>query len=106
MVVDRYKGYSVDRLREANYRVLDGNERFHVYDERTGALAFAFTGFYNPKRILVPEDKEAVIAGLMKPALVAIRSKIDAGDLTDGYLHVESAAHAVQPASETVRRDE
>jgi hypothetical protein len=94
MVVDRYKGYSVYRMREDNYKVQDGKERYHVYNEGTGQLAFAFIAFYNPKRILRPENKEAVIAELMKPALDAMRAKLDAGDLSDGFLHVESAPGA------------
>lgn len=91
MVVDRYRGYSVYRLRDAPYKVLDGKEVFRVFDEGTGKLAFTFLAFYNPKRILRPEDKEAVIWALMRPALEALRRKIDTGDLTDGQLHVESA---------------
>lgn len=90
MVVDRYRGYSVYQLRDTNYRVFDGREVFQVFDERTGSLAFTFIGFYNPKRILRPENKEAVISALMRPAFAAIRRKIDVGDLTDGQLHVES----------------
>lgn len=88
MVVDRYKGYSIYSKRETFYRVLDGKETFEVYDERTSALAFSFTGFYNPKAVLRPEDKERVIAEIMQPVLATIREKIDRGDLTDGYLHV------------------
>jgi hypothetical protein len=91
MVADRYKGYSVYQVRElSNYKVLDGKEVFRVHDERTGDLAFTFTAFYNPKRILRPENKEVVIAALVVPALEAIRAKIDTADLTDGFLHVDS----------------
>lgn len=93
MVVDRYKGYSVYRVREPNYKVKESREAYQVFDERTGALAFSFTGFYNPKRILKAVDKEAVIRRLMQPVFDAIRAKIDAGDLTDGFLHAETAAH-------------
>ena len=90
MVVDRYKGYSVYQTRELpNYKVLDGKEAFRVHHERTGALAFTFTAFYNPKRILRPENKEAVIAALIAPALLSIRDKIDSGNLTDGFMHVD-----------------
>ena len=88
MVVDRYKGYSVYSQRETFYRVLDGKETFEVYDERTGDLAFSFTGFYNPKAVLRPADKEAVIIAIMQPVFAAIREKIDRGDLTDGFQHV------------------
>lgn len=95
MVVDRYKGYSVYRLRETYYRVLAAREDFQVYDERTGRLAFTLVAFYNPKRILRPADKEAVVSTLVQPALEAIRHKIDAGDLTDGQLHVETTRHAL-----------
>ena len=96
MVVDRYKGYSVYRLRETYYRVLAAREDFQVYDERTGRLAFTLVAFYNPKRILRPEDKEAAVSALVQPALEAIRRKIDAGDLTDGQLHVETARYALE----------
>ena len=99
MVTDRYRGYSVYRLRDTNYRVLDGREVFQVFDERTGHLAFTFIAFYNPKRILRPEDKEAVISTLMRPAFAAIRQKIDDGDLTGGQLHVES--HPMSSAAST-----
>ncbi len=88
MVVDRYKGHSVYKRRETFYRVLDGKETFEVFDEKTGDKAFTFVGFYNPKAILRPENKEAAIMELMAPVLHAIRAKIDAGDLTDGFLHV------------------
>ena len=94
MVVDRYKGYSVYRLREPNYKVKEAKETFQVFDETTGKLAFTFVGFYNPKRILRPADKEAVIRRLMEPVLLAVREKIDKGDLTDGFLHAESAGAA------------
>ena len=90
MVVDRYKGYSVYQVRELpTYKVLDGKEVFRVHDERTGSLAFTFTAFYNLKRILRPENKEAVIVRLIAPAMETIRRKIDAGDLTGGFLHVD-----------------
>lgn len=94
MVVDRYKGYSINRRREPNYKVKESREVYDIYNERSGALAFSFTGYYNPKRILKPLNKEAVIAGLMQPVLAEVRRKIDAGDLTDGYLHAETAGHA------------
>lgn len=93
MVLDRYKHYSVYQTREpANYKVLDGKETLRVHDERTGALAFTFTAFYNPKRILRPEAKEDVITELIRPAQAEVRRKIDAGDLTDGFMHVDLAA--------------
>lgn len=88
MVVDRYKGHSVYKLRETFYRVLDGRETFEVFDEKTGHKAFTFVGFYNPKAILRPENKEAAITEIMAPVFQAIRAKIDSGDLTDGFLHV------------------
>ena len=88
MVVDRYKGYYVYSQRETFYRVLDGKESFNVFDERTGLRAFTFTGFYNPKAMLLPADKEQVITAIMEPVSAAIRDKIDRGDLTDGFLHV------------------
>ncbi|MEK7217225.1 MAG: hypothetical protein AAB289_16700 [Chloroflexota bacterium] len=95
MIVERYKGYSINRLRDGAYRVWDAKETFQVFSEQTGMLAFTLTAFYNPKRILKLEDKEAVIAGLMQPALTAIRDKLDAGDLADCSLHAESALHAI-----------
>ena len=82
-------GYSIYTVRELNYKVLDGKEVFRVHDERTGQLAFTMIGFYNPKRILRPEDKEATITELMEPVLATIRRKIDQGELSDGFLHVE-----------------
>ena len=97
MIVERYKGYSINRLRDGAYRVWDAKETFQVFSERTGALVFTLTAFYNPKRILKLEDKEAVIAGLMQPALAAVRHKLDTGDLTDCSLHAESAIHAMAP---------
>ena len=90
MVVDRYRGYSVYQEREpVSYKVLDGKETFRVHSERTGGVAFTFTAFYNPKRIVRPENKEAVIAQLIQPAIDVIHRKIDAGDLTDGFMHVD-----------------
>ena len=90
MVVDRYRGHSMYQDREVtNYRVLDGKETFRVHDEATGRLRFTFTAFYNPKRLLRPEDKEAVLADLLTPALEAVRAKIDAEDFTDGFMHVD-----------------
>ena len=77
MVVDRYKGYSVYKRRETFYRVLDGKETFDVFSEATGDKSFTFVGFYNPKAILRPEDKERVILDIMKPVFEAIRAKID-----------------------------
>ncbi|MSQ26764.1 MAG: hypothetical protein EXR51_01325 [Dehalococcoidia bacterium] len=97
MVVERYKGYSINRLRDGAYRVWDAKETFQVFSEQTGMLAFTLTAFYNPKRILQLEDKEAVITALMEPAMTAIRHKLDAGDLTDCSLHAESAIHAIAP---------
>lgn len=94
MIAERYKGYSINRLRDGAYQVWDGKETFQVFSEITGMLAFTLTAFYNPKRILKLENKEAVIDGLMAPALAAMRHKIDAGDLTDCSLHVESALHS------------
>ncbi len=99
MVVDRYHGYSVSRLRESNYKVKESHEVYQVFDEHTGTLAFTFTGYYNPKHILRTADKEALIGVLMVPVLAAIRAKIDAGDLTDGFLHAEAAGHEAPPAS-------
>ena len=101
MVVDRYKGYSVYRLRESFYRVLESKEIFQVFDERTGKLALTLTAYYNPKRILRPADKEAVLNALLQPALAEIRRKIDAGDLTDHHLHL-GAARDGQP---TIAKD-
>ena len=93
MVVDRYKGYSVYQDREpVNYRVLDGKETFRAHNEGTGVLAFTFTAFYNPKRIVRPEDKESLIVRLVRPALEEVRRKIDAADLTDGFMHVDILA--------------
>ena len=92
MVIDRYKGYSVNQQREPNnYKVLDSREELHVYDERTGAMAFTMIAFYNPKRILRMQDKERVVAELLQPAILEVRRKIDAGDLTDGFIHVDFA---------------
>ncbi len=93
MIVERFQGYSINRLRDGAYLVLDGKETFQVFSEQTGALAFTLTAFYNPKRILKLEDQEAVIVSLMRPAMTAIRHKIDAGNLTDCSLHVEAAPH-------------
>ena len=88
MVVDRYKGYSIYRLRESFYRVLDSKETLQVFDERTGKLAFTVVAYYNPKRILKPADKEEVILSVLQPAFEEIRRKIDGGDLTDAQLHL------------------
>ena len=49
MVVDRYKGYSINRRREPNYKVKESREVYDIYSERSGALAFSFIGYYNPK---------------------------------------------------------
>jgi len=93
MVLLRYKGYSAYQTREpAQYKVLDGREHLRVYDERTGELGFTFVVFYNPKRILRPEEKEEVLLFLIRPALDEVRRKIDAGDLTDGFMHVDLQA--------------
>jgi hypothetical protein len=100
MVVDRYQGYSVYRVREPNYKVKESREVYQIFDDRTGALAFTFTGYYNPKRLLKPMDKEAVIRGLMEPVLAAIRGKIGRRDFTDGFLHAEAAGHQ-QPVAAT-----
>jgi hypothetical protein len=94
MIVERYQGYSINRLRDGAYRVWDGKEVFQVFSEASGSLVFTLTVFYNPKRILKLEDKEAVIAGLMAPALAALRRKIDAGDLTDAAVHAEAEPRA------------
>lgn len=88
MVVDRYKGYSVYRLRESFYRVLESSETLQVFDERTGRLAFTVVAYYNPKRILKPANKEAVVLAALQPAFEEIRRKIDSGDLTDAQLHL------------------
>ncbi len=88
MVVDRYKSFSVYRLRETNYKVLDSKETLQVFDERTGMLAFTVVAYYNPKRILKPANKEAVILSALQPAFEEIRRKIDGGDLTDSQLHL------------------
>ncbi|GEM_PF-2507252 len=98
MVVDRYNGYSISRLRESNYKVKEAREVYQVFDEHTGALAFSFTGYYNPKHILKTADKEALIRALMAPVLAAIRAKIDAHDLTDGFLHAEASGHEAPSA--------
>ncbi|MSQ10353.1 MAG: hypothetical protein EXR52_05035 [Dehalococcoidia bacterium] len=98
MVVDRYKGYSISRVREPQYKVMESREAYQVFDERTGALAFTFTGFYNPKGILKSGDKEGAIRRLMQPVFDEMRTKIDRGDLTDGFLHAEAAAHEAAAA--------
>lgn len=92
MVIDRYKGFSAYRMREVQYRVYEDREEFHVYDERTGKLAFRLTAFYNPKRIIRPGDKEGVLGDLMQTAVKTIRDKIDRGDHSDAAIHVESVA--------------
>lgn len=104
MIVDRYNGYSVNRVRESNYKVKEAREEFQIVDESTGRIAFTYTGYYNPKRIVKTGDKEAVISKLMEPVLKAIRIKIDTGELSDGFLHSEAAGHALghpQPAPES-----
>ena len=95
MVIDRYKGYSVYRARDVQYRVQEASEKLEVVDERTGTARCTVTVFYNPKRILRPEDKETALADLLRPAQEYIRHKIDVGDLTDEAVHAEALAKAV-----------
>ncbi len=87
-VVDCYQGYSVYQTRDPNiYRVLDGKEIYMVVDDSTGKEAFRFTAYYNHRLLLVIDDKEAKLFGMLQPARDEIRRKIDARDLTDGFLH-------------------
>ena len=104
-VVARYKGYNVHRVREPNYKVLDGKEAFEVVDEAAGQAVFSFTVYYNPRArpLLTMLDKEAVLERMLAPALEMIKGKIDAKDLTDGMLHVgiKPGARAVIPSGDT-----
>ena len=97
-VVARYKGYAVHRLREPNYKVLDGKEVYEVIHEALGRIAFRFTAYYNPraKSLLTVLDKEEALGRMLEPAIVAMKAKIDSSDLTDGMLHVgvKSSARA------------
>ena len=87
--IDRYKGYSIYQLRDPHiYRVLDGKDIFSVVDDSTAQEAFTFTAYYNHRLLLTIENKEAKLYEMLRPAREEIRRKIDAGDLTDGFLHV------------------
>ena len=100
-VVARYKGHTVRRVREPNYKVLDGKETFEVVDEAAGQAVFNFTVYYNPRArpLLTVLDKETALERMLAPALETIKAKIDAKDLTDGMLHVgiKPGARAVSP---------
>ncbi|MSQ14388.1 MAG: hypothetical protein EXR50_00785 [Dehalococcoidia bacterium] len=87
--VDRYKGYSIFQLRDPNiYRVLDGKEIFTVVDDSTAHESFTLTAYYNQRLLLTIVNKEAKLFEMLRPAREEIKLKIDAGDLTDGFLHV------------------
>ena len=89
LAVDSYNGYTIYQLREPNiYRVLDSKEIYSIVDDSTGQEAFRFTAFYNHRLLLTIENKEAKLYEMLRPAREEIRRKVDAGDLTDGFLHV------------------
>lgn len=88
-VVDCYKGYSIYQERDPSiYRVLDGKETFDVVEDASGKETFRLTAYYNQRLLLPIDDKEAKLRQMLRPAIDEIRRKIDAGDLTDGYIHV------------------
>ena len=89
LAIDSYKGHTVYQSREPNiYRVLDGKETYSIILESTGQEVFRFTAYYNQRLLLTIEDKEAKLFEILRPAREEIRRKIDAGDVTEGYLHV------------------
>lgn len=86
-LVERYKGYLIYDTRESNYRVLDGKEVLEVYSEDTGALAFRFSAYYNPRQFLTLANKEKAIQRILARALKDVRAKIDSGSMADEMEH-------------------
>lgn len=82
--VAKHKGYLIYETREPQYQVLEGKEHFEVWEEQTGRLAFRYTAYYDPLRLLSLHDKEAVVRRMVEGALEEIRRKIDDQDLSDG----------------------
>ena len=98
-MVDRYNGYSVYQEREPNiYRVLDGKETFQVVEDASGREVFEFTAYYNHRLLLPFDEKEARLRQMLQPAIQEIRRKIDAGDFTDGYMHVGTRPRSGSPS--------
>lgn len=86
-LVERYKGYLIYDTREGNYRVLDGKEVLEVYAEGTGALAFRYSAYYNPRQFLMLATKEKAIQRILERALPSVRTKIDAAAFEDEMHH-------------------
>lgn len=83
-VVEKYKGYLIYDTREPQYQVLEGKERFEVWEEQTGRLAFHYIAYYDPLRLLSLGDKESVVHRMLQGAREEIRRKIDNQDFSDG----------------------